>query len=187
MSSPCAFGCTPNGPNGFLCGCPTGYQRIGQGHCLSTINPMAQGNYGEEIGNVPTFSINSDSYHVPPSDDKIISTEGCFSCKVKNFSKTFLLFPYYFHQRFFSYYFLQINNNNKERHRRGTKVRALSNNKTIDAKPSFNKKRTSRKAKRHHHGEEKILKLNIHQTKHKMRIIKLQPAIKVNFIKNKKQ
>ena len=82
MGSPCAFGCTPNGPNGFNCGCPTGYQRIGQGHCLSTINPMGQGSYGDEIGNVPTFSINSDSYHVPPTEDKIISTEGCFSCKV---------------------------------------------------------------------------------------------------------
>lgn len=30
IGSPCAFGCTPNGVNGFICGCPTGYQRIGQ-------------------------------------------------------------------------------------------------------------------------------------------------------------
>lgn len=30
IGSPCAFGCTPNGANGFICGCPTGYQRIGQ-------------------------------------------------------------------------------------------------------------------------------------------------------------
>jgi len=28
--SPCAFGCTPHGQGGFSCGCPTGYQRIGQ-------------------------------------------------------------------------------------------------------------------------------------------------------------
>jgi hypothetical protein len=28
--SPCAFGCTSLGGNSFQCGCPTGYQRIGQ-------------------------------------------------------------------------------------------------------------------------------------------------------------
>jgi len=28
--SPCAFGCTPYGQGGFSCGCPSGYQRIGQ-------------------------------------------------------------------------------------------------------------------------------------------------------------
>lgn len=28
--SPCAFGCTSLGGNNFQCGCPTGYQRIGQ-------------------------------------------------------------------------------------------------------------------------------------------------------------
>lgn len=28
--SPCAFGCTPLGQGGFSCGCPSGYQRIGQ-------------------------------------------------------------------------------------------------------------------------------------------------------------
>lgn len=83
VGSPCAFGCTPSGSNGFLCGCPSGYQRIGQGHCLSTINPMGQGYHGEDIGNVPTFVISPDPYHIPPADDKIISTEGCFSCKVK--------------------------------------------------------------------------------------------------------
>lgn len=126
IGSPCAFGCTPNGVNGFICGCPTGYQRIGQvrdrktsllfknvdcneraltfsssisiskifcsnygflvstiqGHCLSTINPLSQGQYGEDISNAPTFVINPDPYHIPPADDKTISTEGCFSCKV---------------------------------------------------------------------------------------------------------
>lgn len=53
-----------------------------QGHCLSTINPLSPGRYDEEIGNVPTFQINPDPYHIPPADDKTISTEGCFSCKV---------------------------------------------------------------------------------------------------------
>lgn len=53
-----------------------------QGHCLSTINPLSQGHFGEDISSAPTFVINPDPYHIPPADDKTISTEGCFSCKV---------------------------------------------------------------------------------------------------------
>ncbi len=30
IGSPCAFGCTPVGVTSYLCGCPLGYQRIGQ-------------------------------------------------------------------------------------------------------------------------------------------------------------
>lgn len=40
------------------------------------------------------------------------------------------------------------------------------------------KRRTKRKAKRHHHGEEKILKISLRQTRHRTRIIKLQSALK---------
>ena len=81
----------------------------------------------------------------------------------------------------------QINGN--ERHRRGARVRSRAlNNNTVNLGHSSSKVRTIRqlpkkrlvqKHRRHHHGEEHILKLNLHQTKHKMRIIKLQPAIKV--------
>lgn len=43
MGSPCAFGCTPNGANGFICGCPTGYQRIGQViKILKKVNPFEE-------------------------------------------------------------------------------------------------------------------------------------------------
>ncbi|XP_046415905.1 fibrillin-2-like isoform X1 [Neodiprion fabricii] len=166
--SPCSFGCVPNGANGFTCSCPTGYQRIGQGHCLSTINPLAPVggvgvggiSYGEDIGNVPTYPINPDPYHIPPSDDKIISTEGCFSCKV---------------------------NGNGGRHRRGARGRSMARyNGTSDMQELITKIRTSkslsrkrsRKVKRHHHGEEHVLKISLQQTKHRMRIIKLQPAVK---------
>lgn len=30
--APCNFGCTPTGNGDFMCGCPDGYQRIGQGY-----------------------------------------------------------------------------------------------------------------------------------------------------------
>ncbi|XP_043673250.1 fibrillin-2-like isoform X2 [Vespula pensylvanica] len=149
LGSPCAFGCTPNGANGFICGCPTGYQRIGQGHCLSTINPLSQSNYGEEIGNVPTYVINPDPYHIPPADDKTISTEGCFSCKI----------------------------NGKGRRRRGARIRSVDEE-LQQKRDELMKRRVTRKARRHHHGEEHVMKISLRQTKHRMRIIKLQPAIK---------
>lgn len=149
LGSPCAFGCTPNGPNGFICGCPTGYQRIGQGHCLSTINPLSQSNYGDEIGNVPTYVINPDPYHIPPADDKTISTEGCFSCKI----------------------------NGKGRRRRGARLRSVDEE-MQSKRNELIKRRVTRKARRHHHGEEHVLKISLSQTKHRMRIIKLQPALK---------
>lgn len=78
-SAPCAFGCTSLGGSGYTCGCPQGYQRIGQGHCLSTITPAYTG-YAPDIGDVPTFPI--DDRYGSASNDKLITTEGCFSCKV---------------------------------------------------------------------------------------------------------
>ncbi|XP_003250904.3 fibrillin-2 [Apis mellifera] len=149
IGSPCAFGCTPNGANGFICGCPTGYQRIGQGHCLSTINPLSQGHFGEDISSAPTFVINPDPYHIPPADDKTISTEGCFSCKV----------------------------NGKGRHRRYLRTKSMDQE-LIARRREIMKRRFVRSAKRHHHGEEYILKISLRQTRHRMRIIKLQPAVK---------
>lgn len=41
-----------------------------------------------------------------------------------------------------------------------------------------------KKMKRHHHGDEQLsLGVSLSQTKHRMRIIKLQPAVKVSFFK----
>lgn len=51
---------------------------LGQGHCLATID----GGYGgDDIGNAPIYPI-QDEYSNRRGDQKIISTEGCFSCKV---------------------------------------------------------------------------------------------------------
>ncbi|KAG1700053.1 Fibrillin-2 [Nymphon striatum] len=57
--APCAFGCKPLGSSGYTCGCPDGYHKIGQGHCLSTVSPSG--------------------FHIDNGKD-IISTEGCYSC-----------------------------------------------------------------------------------------------------------
>lgn len=97
---PCFFGCTSVGNGGYSCGCPQGYHivgeycfkclikfcikipnvsiSVGQGHCLSTID----GGYStDDIGNVPIFPIDDDLQN-RRNGQKIISTEGCFSCKV---------------------------------------------------------------------------------------------------------
>nr|CAD7423795.1 unnamed protein product [Timema monikensis] len=135
--SPCGTSSCINTYGSFRCGCPEGYQYDSamlvcvQGHCLSTINPLANGfgstGGGEDIGNVPTYPIDTpDHYQVP--EDKLISTEGCFTCKVH--------------------------------------------------KSSTSKKR---KARHHHEDQQIILRVSLNQTKHRMRIIKLQPAIKNDF------
>ncbi|XP_066993764.2 fibrillin-2 [Anabrus simplex] len=169
--SPCAFGCTTVGGS-FICGCPAGYQRIGQGHCLSTINPVSHGYNGEDIGNVPTYPIEPDPYQIP--QDKLISTEGCFSCKVNGKGR---------HKRTIngkrtsrnpnSYY-----NNYWNISSDGNAVRASQDNVHNLRKRSLHKKRKVR----HHHDEQQlVLKVDLSQTKHRMRIIKLQPAIKNDF------
>lgn len=76
----CAFGCTSMGGASYSCDCPQGYQRIGQGHCLSTISPSSS-TYAPDIGHVPTYPI-GDSFKTY-SEDKLITTEGCFSCRVR--------------------------------------------------------------------------------------------------------
>lgn len=92
-NAPCAFGCTTVGTAGFSCGCPHGYQRIGQGHCLATVTPASVA-YGEDIGNVPTYPIGGGgSSFRSTSNDKLITTEGCFSCKVCSFEKLIKIEP----------------------------------------------------------------------------------------------
>lgn len=38
IGSPCQFGCTPHGQEGFVCGCPTGFKQIGQVNLLNFIS-----------------------------------------------------------------------------------------------------------------------------------------------------
>jgi len=43
--SPCAFGCSAKGSDGYVCGCPIGYNRIGQvsGQALDLLNVIYSG------------------------------------------------------------------------------------------------------------------------------------------------
>ncbi|XP_065222296.1 fibrillin-2-like [Planococcus citri] len=153
LSSQCSFGCTPLGMTEFLCRCPSGYQRIGQGHCLSTINPPVGSNIIPDLGdNIPTYPIN------PAVNDKIISTEGCFSCRLNDRGGR--------HRRTISNStkFWQI----KEENEGNTSAHMDSNNKQV--------------ATRHHHGSkaephmELVVKYD--QMKTKTHILQIQPATK---------
>ncbi|KAK3920598.1 Fibrillin-1 [Frankliniella fusca] len=160
IGSPCSFGCSPVGSGGFACGCPIGYQSIGQGHCLSTISPL--GSHIPDLG-VPTYPIDpqSDPYQVP--HEKLISTEGCFSCK-----------------------------NGRGRSKRGVSHEELHRkNSSLAAHRFFWQERVNaeqslspiKRSRRHQHGEGEFreVKISLAQTKHRMRIVKLQPAIKNDF------
>jgi hypothetical protein len=70
--SPCLFGCTPTqGGGSYVCGCPTGYEQIGQGHCISTAS-SASTKYppGVQLPHDPNLSAGGS---LPPG-------EGCYHC-----------------------------------------------------------------------------------------------------------
>ncbi|KAK7080991.1 hypothetical protein SK128_028352 [Halocaridina rubra] len=47
IDSPCAYGCNALGDDAVACGCPSGFSRIGSGHCMSTLNPpVGSGGFG---------------------------------------------------------------------------------------------------------------------------------------------
>merc|ERR1712228_397293 len=81
-NAPCAFGCQPI-LTGFTCLCPDGYQKVGAGHCVSTItpgavppnNPDALNNF-PGAGNLkppfPDFYLEKEG-NIPPH-------EGCYHC-----------------------------------------------------------------------------------------------------------
>lgn len=104
-----------------------------QGHCLSTISPLTSGssvgsNIGPpDLGDIPTFAIEPELYP-KSSGGKVISTEGCFSCKV-SFGRrngqieARVLQPTVILLRIIiTYYILQINGDGRLRHRRTTNV-----------------------------------------------------------------
>lgn len=75
-SASCLFGCSALGDS-YQCGCPAGYQLVGAGHCLAALaGALPPG----DIGDVPVFPVR-DQYKIGGKDE-LISTEGCFSCKV---------------------------------------------------------------------------------------------------------
>lgn len=72
----CLFGCTALGSS-YACGCPAGYALVGAGHCLSALDGALPPG---DIGDAPVFPVR-DQYKIGGKND-LISTEGCFSCKV---------------------------------------------------------------------------------------------------------
>lgn len=203
--NPCAFGCQPSFGGGFTCGCPPGYQRIGQGHCVSTIAPPNQfiGGYsygsssyggsnsygGSSQGFGAPSSLNSlnnvygssngaygansfqtksgsyqygyggsqygvdqdlqlDPYNQNP--EKVISTEGCFSCKVNGISG--------------------------RRHKRDANdTKMIADEKTEGHKVV---KRSAQFEELELPNHEMNMTLGLAQTKHKMRILRMLPAIR---------
>lgn len=78
-NSPCLFGCSPYGSSDYVCGCPTGYQRIGQGHCISTISPANMSSSSSSIN----FPEGVQLPHIPgPPDGALPPGEICYSCNV---------------------------------------------------------------------------------------------------------
>ncbi|XP_014244418.1 fibrillin-2-like [Cimex lectularius] len=159
----CAFGCFPGHQGGYSCGCPTGFQQVGQGHCMQTINSG------------PNFSpqgfqkhYSQDPYRVSP--DKVISTEGCFSCKTNG------------------------------RHRRTTNTTNVQKERHYYRHVMSRRTKNGPRPKRHHMSnsikgsagykngqnikwihEATVVTINLSQTKHRMKIIKLIPAVENDF------
>ncbi|XP_037081149.1 fibrillin-2-like [Pollicipes pollicipes] len=78
VSSSCSFGCQPSGgAGGVSCGCPQGYQSFGQGHCISTISP-AGGGWSSQQTSYSSYQ----QFNTQTDTSNVISTEGCFSCKI---------------------------------------------------------------------------------------------------------
>ena len=75
--APCAFGCSPTGPQGYSCQCPRGYQSIGDGHCVATVNPSSY----------QALSRDWNFQDYEEGRDDFISTEGCFSCQMNGGSR----------------------------------------------------------------------------------------------------
>ena len=72
INSGCSFGCNPLGSRGYSCHCPEGYQSVGEGHCISTLNPSG-------------FTSLHDDWDYDEEEEKYISTEGCFSCQMNGY------------------------------------------------------------------------------------------------------
>ncbi|ESO94529.1 hypothetical protein LOTGIDRAFT_232356 [Lottia gigantea] len=70
--SPCLFTCSAS-LNGFQCGCPSGFQPMGPGHCISTITPPVG-------GGIPTYPGGVQLPHVPAPEGKLPGGEGCYHC-----------------------------------------------------------------------------------------------------------
>ncbi|MGH0134419.1 UNVERIFIED_CONTAM: hypothetical protein FKN15_030693 [Acipenser sinensis] len=72
--SPCSYGCS-NTDGGYLCACPTGYYRVGQGHCVSGVG------FGNGDQALAVEGVGGDT------DDNSLSPEACYECKINGYPK----------------------------------------------------------------------------------------------------
>lgn len=68
--NPCNYGCS-NTEGGYLCGCPPGYYRVGQGHCVSGMG-FNKGQY---------LSLDTEV-----DEENALSPEACYECKINGYS-----------------------------------------------------------------------------------------------------
>ncbi len=63
---------------GYSCECPRGYQSIGDGHCVATVNPSVY----------QALSRDWDFSDYEEGNDDFLSTEGCFACQMNGGSRS---------------------------------------------------------------------------------------------------
>lgn len=205
IGSPCAFGCTPNGANGFICGCPTGYQRIGQvrHRCYAGILRRYFYLFSFDFQWSGSLFVHDQSTiartlwrrHQQCTDvrdkSRSVSYTACgwqdnIDGRLLFLQGDLTIIPDHRVVRCWSQQrkkklFSVPKVNGKGRHRRYLRTKSMDQE-LIARRHEIMKRRFVRSAKRHHHGEEYILKISLRQTRHRMRIIKLQPAVKVHFL-----
>uniref|UniRef100_UPI00358F5836 fibrillin-2-like n=1 Tax=Myxine glutinosa TaxID=7769 RepID=UPI00358F5836 len=72
--APCSFGCA-NTKGGYQCGCPSGFLRAGQGHCVSSLG------FGTDAPLVSTFGDEG----VTDDHEDILSPDTCYECQLNGY------------------------------------------------------------------------------------------------------
>ena len=154
--SPCSFGCNPLGSRGFSCDCPLGYQSVGDGHCVSTVNPS---------GFSSTWEFEDEE-----EEEEYVSTEGCFSCQMNGFpgrSSTRSRKSSKTHRR--------KSRKRRDRNRRSSNV-GLSGKELFSEAEGELSELSSFEAKHFSNNITVHLRVSEEQTRHHLRIAKLQPS-----------
>ena len=138
----------------YSCDCPPGYQSVGDGHCVSTVNPSGFNSLHGDLD----YDIEDEE------EEEFISTEGCFSCQMNGFSTRT------------SKRRTSTNRRGRKRHRRDRNRRSsdiLSRKEhfleTVGVGDLVSLRELSNNITVH-------LEVTQHQTRHRQTIVKLQPS-----------
>nr|CAI5824066.1 unnamed protein product [Callosobruchus analis] len=149
-----------NTPGSYRCGCPDGYQYDGN---LNICIQVAAGCTGAPCAFGCTSSGASYSCGCPQGYQRI-GQGHCLSTVTPAYAS-------------YSQDIGDVPING--RHRRAPRHRRLGHSTANDTvNHLFKRYGSKRRIRRHHHGEEVDLKINISQTRHRTRILKLQPSVK---------